>query len=200
MARLVLRSFDPPWGGSAEDGAAGTSAGEEARLAAFEAGYKAGWDDSASYEAGEQARIRADLARNLQLLSFTYHEARSAVLTSLAPLLHEIVARVLPELARETLAETVVARLLPLAASAAEVPVEVICSAEDKDTLSEALAGQDLLPVEITVDPFLVEGQVQLRFGSTEEMIDLDGAIAAIANAVTAFFTKDLPKEHRTHG
>lgn len=200
MGRLILRSFDPPQGGSIEDYAAGTPAGEEARLAAFESGYKAGWDDAATHEASEQARIRADLARNLQLLSFTYHEARAAVLTSLAPLLHEIVARVLPELARETLAETVVARLLPLATSAANIPVELVCSADDQDTLSEALAEQDMLPVEITVDPLLVEGQVQLRFGSTEELIDLDGAITAISSAVTAFFAKDLPKEHRTYG
>lgn len=200
MGRLILRSFDPPRSGSFEDSMAGTPADEQARLTAFESGYKAGWDDSATHEANEQARIRADLARNLQVLSFTYHEARAAVLTSLAPLLHEIVARVLPELARETLAETVISRLLPLASSAANVPIELICSADDRDTLSEALAGQDLLPVEITVDPLLIEGQVQLRFGSIEELIDIDGAIAAIANAVTAFFATDPPKEHRTYG
>jgi hypothetical protein len=50
---------------------------EEAKVASFEQGYKAGWDDAVAAQSEDQTRIRADLARNLQSLSFTYQEARS---------------------------------------------------------------------------------------------------------------------------
>jgi flagellar M-ring protein FliF len=47
------------------------------RLAAYEQGYRAGWDDAVRAEAADQARIGAELARNLQEMSFSFHEARS---------------------------------------------------------------------------------------------------------------------------
>ena len=49
---------------------------EEAKLAAFEKGYTAGWEDAVAAQDDEVAELRADLGRNLQALSFSYHEAQ----------------------------------------------------------------------------------------------------------------------------
>ena len=84
---------------------------EEAKLAAYEQGYKAGWDDAAAAQSEDQTRIRADLARNLQQLSFTYQEARAHILKAVEPLLEEMVNRRLPDTARETLAPLVLERM-----------------------------------------------------------------------------------------
>lgn len=200
MVRLVLESFDTELRAAMRGTDAGPALSEEARLAAFEAGYKAGWDDAAAAEADDQTRIRADLARNLQALSFTYHEARGAVLKSLAPLLQEIVARVLPALARDTLAETVAERLRPLADAAAEAPIEIRCSPANRDTLAAVIDGRSDLPVRLSPEPTLGDGQVYLTFATHEEEIDLDGAIAAIAAAVSAFFETDHREGARAHG
>jgi flagellar assembly protein FliH len=200
MARLVLPSFDEFDFAESADFIPGTAAGEEKRLAAYETGYKAGWDDAVEAEANTQRRIRADLARNLQEMSFTYHEARTAVLKQIEPLMQGIVSRVLPELARDTLGHTIAARLQPLARGAAEPPVRMLCSPTERETLLEALGDQDFLPLEVEADPLLAEGQVHLKFGDTEEMIDLDSAIRSISGAVAAFFHTELPKEHRAHG
>lgn len=200
MGRLVLPSFDTDDLLEPLDFTPGTVAGEEARLAAYETGYKAGWDDAAEAEATAQGHIRTDLARNLQEMSFTYHEARTAVLKQIKPLMHGIVTRVLPELARDTLGHTVTERLQPLARGAAEAPVRLMCNPAERDVLIEALGDQDLLPLEVEADPLLAEGQVHLTFGDVEEMIDLDGAITSISGAVAAFFHTELPKEHRAHG
>ena len=91
------------------------SANEEAKLAAYETAYKAGWEDAASAQSEDQARIRADLARNLQQLSFTFQEARAHVLKAVEPLLEEMVNRLLPETARETLAPLVLEQVMPIA-------------------------------------------------------------------------------------
>ena len=66
---------------------------EEAKVASFEQGYSAGWDDAVAAQQGDQGRIRADLARNLQSLSFTFQDARSHVLQSIKPLILEMVNR-----------------------------------------------------------------------------------------------------------
>ncbi|MFV0360116.1 MAG: flagellar biosynthesis protein, partial [Tropicimonas sp.] len=73
---------------------------EEERLVAFDSGYRAGWDDAAAAHADEQGRISAEFAGNLQELSFTYHEARNAVLGEMEGILKGIVDKVLPGTAR----------------------------------------------------------------------------------------------------
>jgi flagellar biosynthesis/type III secretory pathway protein FliH len=83
---------------------------EEAKVASFEQGYSAGWDDAVAAQQGDQTRIRADLARNLQSLSFTFQDARSHVLQAIRPLILQMVNRLLPEVAREALAPTVLER------------------------------------------------------------------------------------------
>lgn len=73
---------------------------EETRQHAYEAGYKAGWEDASSAHAAGQAELRAEVARNLQAMSFTYHEARGQILRAIEPLLTDIAASLLPEVAR----------------------------------------------------------------------------------------------------
>ena len=77
------------------------SALDEAKVASFEQGYSAGWEDAAAAQEGDQTRIRADLARNLQSLAFTFQDARTHVLQAIRPLILEMTTRLLPEGAGE---------------------------------------------------------------------------------------------------
>ena len=65
MPALRLEVFDTVTAG---DGAprplVEASALDEAKVASFEQGYSAGWEDAAAAQEGDQTRIRADLARN----------------------------------------------------------------------------------------------------------------------------------------
>ena len=67
-ACLELEVFDTDAGGRTQTGMPSVQAAavEEAKLAAYEQGYTAGWDDAAAAQSDDQTRIRADLARNLQ--------------------------------------------------------------------------------------------------------------------------------------
>ncbi|MBA3904750.1 MAG: flagellar biosynthesis protein, partial [Rhodocyclaceae bacterium] len=73
MPALRLEAFDKV---AATDGSiqplVEATAVEEAKVASFEQGYSAGWDDAVAAQNGDQTRIRADLARNLQSLAFTF--------------------------------------------------------------------------------------------------------------------------------
>ena len=171
---------------------------EEAKLAAYEQGYRAGWDDAAAAQAEDQNRIRADLARNLQQLSFTWQEARAHILRAVEPLLEEMVGRVLPETAREMLAPMVLEQVMPLAGEMTDQPVALVLNPAVRvavETLIEQATG---LPMVIQEEPTLPEGQVYIRLGATEAQVDLARVTADIAAAVRGFFS--LSRENGTDG
>jgi flagellar assembly protein FliH len=161
---------------------------EEARLASYDAGYTAGWEDAAAAQAGETTRIHAELARNLQALSFTHQEARSHILRALEPLLDQMVEVLLPTLAREAVGGLVLDALMPMAEGLADAPVKIILNPAVRLAVESLIADATGLPVEIEEEPLLGEGQVYLRFGSSETLVDLDRATTEIAAAVRGFF------------
>lgn len=166
---------------------------EEAKLTAYDSGYAAGWEDAAAAQSGDQSRIGADLARNLQSLGFTYQEARMHVLRALEPLLQEMVGRLLPELARETLAPIVLDVLMPLAERMADAPVTLVLNPSARPAVEALLEQATGMPLTIVEEPSLGEGQVYLQLGNTETRIDLDRATAEITAAVRGFF--ELPEK-----
>jgi flagellar assembly protein FliH len=171
---------------------------EEAKLAAFEKGYSAGWEDAVAAQDTEAARLHADLGRSLQELSFTYHEARVHVLHAMEPLLRDMVSKVLPLLGRESLSRIVLEHLLPLAEGLADAPLQVMLNPASRDTVEDHLAARSSMPLRFVEEPSLGEGQVYLRLGETETRVDLDGVVTAIAAAVAGFF--QLENEVTPHG
>ncbi len=171
---------------------------DQGRLASYEEGYRAGWDDGSAAQAEDQARLSAELARNLQALSFTYHEARQHVLAALRPFLTEAVARVLPLAARAALAPMIAEALLPLAEEAADAPVEVRINPAARTAVEAAVPESGSLPRRLVEDPELGEGQALLRLGGAEARIDLDAAVQRIAAALADFFTLTETEPH--HG
>ncbi len=171
---------------------------EDEKLASYETGYKAGWDDASAAMTEDQTRIRAELARNLQTLSFTYHEARNHVLKAVEPLLLQIVGQLLPEIARETLAPFVLETLMPLAEGLGDAPVTLVINPAARASVEALLEQATGLPLAIEEEPTLGEGQVYIRLGTVETRVDLDKATAEIASAVRGFF--DLPGKDRPNG
>jgi len=161
---------------------------EKARLEGYEAGYKAGWDDAAEAETRERDRIGAEFARNLQDLGFTFHEARSHVMQALEPLLAGMVERVLPKLVSETMGQTIIEELLPLATEAADTPIEVVVAPASRPVLEKLLESGTTVPFSLVEEPTLVQGQVFLRSGRTERHIDFSSAIDRIGSAIEGLY------------
>jgi flagellar biosynthesis/type III secretory pathway protein FliH len=182
----------------------GADPDEDLRLAAYEEGYGAGWEDATTAQSDARAEREAEAARHLQMLSFGYHEARQHVMKSLEPLLHEMVAQLLPAMARAALVPVVMETLVPLADRMADAPVTLRVAPEVRDLVDRLLpATTQGIPMRIVEDPALTGGQVMVAAptasGPAEARIDLDAATAAIAQAVADFF--DLqPTEHADAG
>jgi len=199
MPPLRLEIFDTA---TAPDGTARplveATALDEARIASFEQGYSAGWEDASAASQGDQSRIQADLARNLQGLAFTFQDARSHVLQAVRPLLLEMVGRLLPEVAREAIAPTVLEALLPMADGLADAPVKLVLNPAVRSRVEEFLTTAKGLPLIIEEEPSLGEGQVFIRLGVAETKVDLTQVTADISAAVRAFFS--LHFEEPLHG
>lgn len=199
MAGLRLEIFDTA---AAPDGGlqplVEVSALEEAKIASYEQGYTAGWEDASAAQQGDQSRIRADLARNLQSLSFTFQDARSHVLQAIRPLILEMAGRLLPEIAREALAPTVLEALAPMAEAMGDAPVTLVLNPASRERVEGLVAQASGLPVMIDEEDSLGEGQVYIRLGPRETTVDLDRVTRDIAAAVRAFF--NLSDEETPHG
>jgi flagellar assembly protein FliH len=189
MSALRLEVFDTV---AAGDGApqplVEASALDEAKVTSFEQGYSAGWEDAAAAQSGDQSRIRADLARNLQSLAFTFQDARTHVLQAIRPLILEMTSRLLPEVAREALAPAVLEALMPLADELADAPLTLVLNPAVRDSVESLVTQATGLPVEIEEEPSLGEGQVYIRLGPAETKVDLTQVTDDIAAAVRGFF------------
>ena len=189
MPALHLEVFDTA---NAPDGTVQplveATAVEEAKVASFEQGYSAGWDDAIAAQQGDQTRIRADLARNLQSLSFTFQDARSHVLQAIRPLILQMVNRLLPEVAREALAPTVLEAVMPLPEGLADAPPTLVLNPAVRAQVEDLLSQATGLPMVIDEEPTMPEGQVYIRFGAAETKVDLAQVTTDIAIAVRAFF------------
>lgn len=161
---------------------------EEAKIAAYEQGYSAGWEDASAAQQGDQTRIRADLARNLQSLSFTFQDARSHVLQAIRPLILEMTGRLLPELAREALAPTVLEVLMPMAEEMGDAPLTLVLNPAVRERVESLVAQATGLPIAIEEEDSLGEGQVYIRLGPQETTVDLTRVTRDITAAVRGFF------------
>lgn len=198
MRAVQLESFTPAATSLTRDSLSEAEA-EEVKLAAYEKGYNAGWEDAVAAQDDDLTRLRNELGRNLQDLSFTYHEAHSHVLRTLEPLLRDMVAKVLPAVAREALCQVVLEHLRPLAEELATGPMEIATHPDNLRAVEDLVVGKAGFPVVVRGEPSLGLGQAHFRIGASERRVDLDGAITAIGDVVSGFFAVEK-KEVKAHG
>lgn len=193
MSLLSLEDFSEPPGAAPPEPAPPPSEEDEGRLAAYEEGYAAGWEDATTAQTDARAEREAEVARHLQALAFGYHEARQHVMRSMEPLLNGITSTLLPRMAQQTLVPLVVETLLPLAEAAADAPI-VLRTAPAAQELLEGMLARACpdLPFQIQPDAALTEGQVMLQTERGECRVDLDAAIAAIARLIDDHFEIQL--------
>jgi flagellar assembly protein FliH len=170
----------------------------DAALAAFDEGYRDGWEDCARAEAEAQRRIAADLATNLRDLTHGYEAARADVLAALGPLFEEMADRLLPRLAAEAVAPAVIAELRRAAERASTARAVLLASPAALPALERLIDTQEGLSVDLVAEPAFAEGQVSLRFDSERRDIDLAEAARHMAEALRTFVADGAAAPHRS--
>lgn len=167
----------------------------EAQLEAFDKGYREGWEDAAKAHAEEQKAIGANLARTLEDMSFTYHEARTAMMGEMRGLVLGLVDKVLPVASHESLGATILESIEAAAKARSDVPVEIRVAEGNAARIEAYLLKEAAMRVLISEEPSLGPGQAVLRFGRAEEIIDLGAVLDGIREAVEGFFEGQTARE-----
>lgn len=197
IAHLLPDFSSSDWG--AIDIATGLPSSQpEDSLESFERGYKAGWEDAVKASDQEGHKVGAELARNLQDLSFTYQEAHSAMLSELRPLFRNLISTVLPGFAQKSLAPMVVEQLTEIASDMGDVSAHIRVHPLDEQKLAPMLDQDFGFPIEAVADDDVLEGQILLQFGDREREINLPELLRDISESIDGFYSgygKDLINE-----
>ncbi len=161
---------------------------EDVRLAAFEQGYSAGWEDASVAQTRDHKRISAEMATRLEDLSFTYHEASVGILTALEPIFSTLVDKVLPEALSELFGHQILAEMNELAKNASGAPVTITVPPGLAVVVEAPVPPNLSMPVQVVESPALQDGQADLKVGSDEREIDCASLSNAFRDAVAAFF------------
>ncbi len=167
---------------------------ETLKLSAFEEGYRAGWDDAIKAQSDDRTRISSDFAQNLQDLSFTYHEAYSQVLNAMTPLLDDIVRSVLPKIAHEALGLHILEQLKAQSRAIGALGVEIVVSPENAEAVAGLLDQDFGFPLRVTEDETVAAGQADIRFGESEQQIDLSEVLTDVSAALQGFMHENRKK------
>lgn len=189
--RLILEDFGPRPAPGIDSGPAATVTDPQEPAdpaAAFEAAYKAGYDDAQAEMAAEAARIDAEFARNLQELSFTFHEARQQVSESLRPLVQALIGQVMPGLLRHGLADQVFEVLEPIIDRMNTPNLVLRCATEDMAILQGLLVETSGLPVTLSPEPSLMHGQLTFAIGHETHSFDVSRLQSDITDLVRGHF------------
>ena len=192
--RDFLEDFDDAPVPGASPGNATMEEIESYKLDAFEEGYRAGWDDAIKAQSDDRTRISADFAQNLQDLSFTYHEAYSHAINAMTPLLEDIVRSVLPKIAHEALGPHILDLLQAQTRAIGTLAVEVVVAPENAETVSALLDRDFGFPLRVAEDDTMAAGQADIRFGETEQQIDLSEILASVSTALQGFMHENRKK------
>lgn len=160
---------------------------EEQRLAAFEQGYGAGWEDAVQAQEQSRGQVSAELAKSLEDMSFTYHEAVTRMTLSLEPMFQSLVQVVLPETLDRGFAARLVEQLVDMAREQVRQPMQIFVPTGRGGEV-EALVPLDLSsPTRVVEDPSLKPGQARLQVGTSRREVDCTGLLTSVAGAFDAY-------------
>ncbi|MBO9445842.1 ABC transporter ATP-binding protein [Ruegeria sp. R14_0] len=160
---------------------------EEQRLASFDQGYSAGWEDATQAQESSRGQVSDDLARSLEDMSFTYHEAVHWMAQSLEPMFQSLTKVVLPETMDRGFAARLAEELTDMARTQIGQPMRVFVpegrAAEVEGMIPNAISS----PVQVVEDASLDLGQARLKVGISQREVDCSGVLAAIDQAFQAY-------------
>lgn len=198
VSHLYPNFSNPPQNEKVANSAASQDAVEDIKLAAFEEGYQAGWDDAVKAQGSANSKLTEDFVQNLHDLSFTYQEAFSKVTLGMQPVLTAVVEKILPKIAEQSLGPQIMEQMASLMEAERSGLLEIAVAPDKRETIEALLADQDNVPFTVTEESALSPGQIYIRASGAEREINLDKVIEGVSSAIEAFF--HTAKEETDHG
>ena len=160
---------------------------EEQRLAAFEKGYSAGWEDAIAADAQGKAHLSSVLTQNLEDAVFSYHEALGQMQQALVPVFEAIAEQLLPGMVRSGLAPHILTALQDIATETMARPLILSVPPGTEDGIAPLLPAAGNVDLIIREDGSLSEGQARLHLDDSGVEIDLSALADEMRDALAAY-------------
>ncbi len=160
---------------------------EEQRLAAFDHGYGAGWEDAIQAQEQSRGHISTELSKTLEDMSFTYHEALTRMTLSLEPMFQSLVQLVLPDSIDRSFAIRLSEQLRDMARDQIDQPMQILVP-EGRGAGVESVLRPDMPQrPRVIEDPSLQPGQARLQVGISRREVDCTSLLASVAQAFESY-------------
>lgn len=160
---------------------------EEQKLASFESGYTAGWDDAVGAQERETSKISTTLANSLEDMSFTFHEAQNQLIESLDPMFKVLTSAILPDAMAASFGHHIVDQLTDMAKGQTDQPLVITVAVGEAGGVRSALNQSFSIEIKVREDGNLSPGQAYLRVGDLEREINSAALLDSIRESVDAF-------------
>lgn len=160
---------------------------EDEKLKSFEAGYGAGWEDAIAAQSDGDRRLQEAMQQSLLDMSVSKQEAFQAYVLAMRSVMEQIVDKMLPELAHQSLSGHVMSVLEQAVADNSDLPIEIRVSPDQKAEVGRAIGRYLSEGARVAADPVLSAHQALISVGPTETLIDLDSLIEEVRGAFKHF-------------
>ncbi|MBL3703362.1 hypothetical protein GI582_11760 [Sulfitobacter sp. BDSS02] len=174
---------------STDKNAAGMSEDEleDIRLAAFEKGYVAGWEDAIKNQEKENSRISDGMSQRLEDISFTFYEARSQFSKDSGIILRLLSEKILPETLHRNLAEHLTYEMKSILESLSPDSLTIAVPKGNRTKVEKLLNLDISVPLRIEEDFSLSNDQVVLRVADIEREIDINRFVKSMLDTMDTF-------------
>jgi len=166
---------------------------EEERLSSFEQGYQAGWDDSLQASGSAEKEVMENISKALLDLSSSRSEIYAQLMTSMRPLIGNLIDSVLPVILRASLGVQIKSLIEDYIDrnECSEITISVAQDKADVVSMIEPHVGD--LPVRFNQVAEIEASQVRISFSGTDEQeIDVEHLLNQIKQSVDQFFENDI--------
>jgi len=151
---------------------------ESIRLASFEQGYRAGWDDAYNILSRDNLAISKALSSNLLDLRFTFEEAKLYVSSGISNLLVQIFTHLIPSISSENFNERVLGYVRDVCNETAPRKFTISVHPSKVPQLRRLLDEIDDIDIVLDSNGEFSINEVKLSMGSGSLIYDLDSAIS----------------------
>lgn len=159
---------------------------EDLKLAAFEQGFTAGWEDAVKAHSDGNEERKDEIVEALRDAEFSLHEARRGLIASLAPLFSSIMSTVLPAAVAPSLPLHIAEQLKQMCTSVLDQKIEVEVSEEFAERLQGILDEAMCEAVHVIPSSDKSFLGARLRVGREEKEIDMQRLVEEIEQSLAA--------------
>jgi flagellar assembly protein FliH len=161
-------------------------------------GHAAGFAAGQAVMERQQDRLREDVVQAVLDMNFTFAEARTQVLKSLAPLLDRVVSQLLPAMSRDVTVPRIVEMMLAAAQLDSRAPMAIHVHPTVLAGLHAAWPAGAATAVTLIPDPGLSPGQALMQHNETETLLDPEGVLLRVREIFATLTAETTERPH--HG